>query len=106
MQPRSNGVAVKSVSRRLLVRLMALHPDLDCRWATSFLAVSESGLSAYQTGEQLMPLDVQERLAAFVLLHEPRLGRLAHQLQAQVQAARRYEAGDVVRHTSSPRWPK
>ncbi len=49
-----------------------------------------------------MPLDVQERLASFVLAHEPALGRLAHQLRLQVQASRQYEAGDVVRHLTSP----
>ena len=106
MQPERASAAVKSLSRRLLVRLMALRPDLDHQWAMSFLVVSESRLSEYQTGQQLMPLDVQERLAAFVLVHEPRLSRLAHQLQAQVEAARRYEAGDVVRHLTSPRWPR
>ena len=106
MSEKANPAAVKSLSRRLLVRLMALQPDLDHAWAASFLVVSELHLSEYLTGHQLMPLDVQERLAAFVLIHEPRLSRVAHGLQAQVQAARRYEAGEVVSHLSSPRWPR
>ncbi len=59
-------------------------------------------LGDYEAGRTLMPLDVQERLASFVLAHEPALGRLAHQLRLQVQASRQYEAGDVVRHLTSP----
>lgn len=53
-----------------------------------------------------MPLHVQERLAVFVEAHEPRLRRIARRLLLQVAAARRYEAGEVVRHMTSPpsRW--
>lgn len=98
---KKSSVAVRSLSRRLLVRLIALRPDL-CRSVASDLGISDSRLSEYRTGERLMSLDVQERLAAFALTQEPALSRDAHQLTAQVRAARRYEAGEVVRHLTSP----
>ena len=66
------------------------------------LAVKERVLSEYERGETLMPLDVQARLAAFVLAREPSLNRLGHRLRLQVQAALRYEAGEVVRHMICP----
>ena len=98
-----SAVARRSRSRQLLLRLLALQPDLSRRVLSFRLAVEESCLADYECGEALMPLDVQERLAAFVLAHEPRLLRGARRLRLQVMAARCYESGDVVRHTTYPR---
>ena len=78
-----------------------MQPALTRHQVASRLSVAESSLVDYETGEQLMPLDVQERLAAFVEMQEPRLRRLARQLRMQVAAARRYEAGEVARHMIS-----
>ena len=99
-------VARRSLSRKILLRLLVMRPTLTLREIASRLSVAESCLIDYVTGAQLMPLDVQGRLAAFVEAHEPRLGRVACRLRVQVAAARRYEAGEVVRHMTSPpsRW--
>ena len=95
-------VAARSLSRRILLRLLVVQTDLSRHALASHLAIQESRLNDYESGQRLMPLDVQERLAAFALGEEPRLSRLARQLQLQVQAARRYQAGEVVRHMTSP----
>jgi len=79
-----------------------MQPHLSRAILASRLAVPESLLEKCEGGQTLMPLDVQERLAAFVLAHEPCLERLARRLRLQVHAARRYEAGEVVRHMTSP----
>lgn len=102
----SVGVARRSRSREILLRILVMQPALTLCEMASRLSVAESSLAGYLTGAQLMPLDVQERLAAFVEAHEPRLRRAARQLRMQVAAARRYEAGEVVRHMISPpsRW--
>lgn len=70
-------------------------------WALR-LGVTLSSFDEYEQGRTLMPLDVQERLAMFALAHEPRVGPLARQLRVQVEAARRYEAAEVVRHMTCP----
>jgi len=99
----TNSIAQRSRSRKLLVRLLVLQPDLSLGVLASHLRVPNNTLWAYQCGLILMPLDVQERLSAFVIAHEPRLLRLAHRLRLQVEAARRYEAAEVVRHLTNPR---
>src|SRR5690348_4884337 len=86
------GVAGRSFSRKLLLQLLTLQPTLSLGVLASRLGVQENRLRQYEGGQTLMPLDVQERLAAFVLAHEPRLQRPAHRLRLQVDAARRYEA--------------
>ena len=96
------AVARRSRSRTILLRLLVMQPALTRRELASCLSVVESSVVDYETGEQLMPLDVQERLAAFVETHVPQLRRLARQLRMQVAAARRYEAGEVARHLTSP----
>jgi len=98
----ANGVARRSLSRKLLLRVLDVQPDLSRHVLALRLAEHESRLAQYESGERLMPLDVQARLAEFVLMSEPRLARGARHLRLQVQAARRYEAGDVVRHMTSP----
>lgn len=100
------AVAGRSLSRKILLRLLVMQPTLTLCQIASRLSIVESSLVDYATGAELMPLDVQERLAAFVETHEPRLRRVACRLRVQVAAARRYEAGEVVRHMTSPpsRW--
>jgi len=101
--PSTNAVAARSLSRKLLHRFLSLQPDWARPALASALSIPESRLSEYEWGQRLMPLDVQGRLAAFVLAHEPALCQLANRLRLQVEAARRYEAGDVVRHLTYPR---
>ncbi|HEY2851788.1 MAG TPA: hypothetical protein VGJ18_03030 [Gemmatimonadaceae bacterium] len=96
------GVARRSLSRKLLLQLLALQPGLSLGALALRLGVQENRLRHFEDGQMLMPLDVQGRLSAFVLAHEPRLQRHAHRLRLQVDAARRYEAGEVVRHMTSP----
>jgi predicted transcriptional regulator len=98
----TNPIAARSLSRRILLRLLVVHTDLSRHALASRLAIAESRLGDYESGQRLMPLDVQERLAVLAFAEEPRLRRLARQLQLQVQAARRYQAGEVVRHMTSP----
>jgi len=98
----TNPIAKRSLSRGLLLRLLILPAEWSRQSVASALCVSASTLRQFESGETLMPLDVQERLAAFVLENEPALRRIAHQLRGQVEAARRYQAGDVVRHATSP----
>jgi hypothetical protein len=83
-----------------------MHPELSRRVLAAHLSVQESELAAYERGDVLMPLDIQGRLAAFVIGREQRLARLASRLAEQIEAARRYEAAEVVRHLTSPplRW--
>lgn len=99
----TNSVACRSRSRKLLVRLLVLQPTLSLGLLAARLGVQKKALLAYERGLTLMPLDVQGRLSAFVLAHEPRLQRLAYRLRLQVEAARRYEAAEVVRHLTNPR---
>jgi hypothetical protein len=99
----TSTIAAKSLSRRLLLRLLSRRELGSRRMLAAHLAISESTLGDYESGARLMPLDLQERLAAYVLAREPEFGRLARQLQGQIQAALRYQAGDVVRHLTSPR---
>jgi len=96
------GVARKSLARTILQRLLVLQPALTLCEIAWRLSVFEASLVDYETGAQPMPLDVQERLATMVQAHEPQLRRVAMQLGLQVDAARRYEAGDVVRHMNKP----
>ena len=105
MRSSTSTIARKSLSRKLLLRLLVRQPQLSRRVLSQHLSVQESVFSQYESGEILMPLAVQERLATFVLVHEPGLHRAARQLVLQVNAARRYEAGEVVGHmTSLPSW--
>ena len=97
-----NGVARRSLSRSLLMKLLVMHRDLPCGTVASRLSVSLRQLASFALGTQRMPLDVQQRLAELVLRREPRLAQLARRLRVQTVAARRYENGDVVRHSSHP----
>jgi hypothetical protein len=97
-----NGVARRSLSRRILLRLYELRPDLSPGTVAPRLGVTTSSLAEYERGEALMPLDVQDHLAAFVLAQEPRLVRAATRLRQQVQGARQYETGQVVSHLTAP----
>jgi hypothetical protein len=99
----TSTIAAKSLSRRLLLRLLSQTEHASRRTLAAQLGTSESALGEFESGTRLMPLELQDRLAAFVLAPEPKLGRLARQLQGQIHAARRYEAGEVVRHLTSPR---
>ena len=97
-----NPVARKSLSRRLLLKLLVLRPELSSVALASRLSVDRPQLAAFASGTQLMPLDVQERLATYVIEDEAALARLARQLRLQVKAARRYAEGHVVQHQASP----
>jgi len=97
-----NGVARRSLSRRVLLRLYELRPDLTPGRVAPRLGIDAALLAAYERGDTLMPLDVQERLAAFAHGEEPRLARAATRLRQQVEGARRYEAGQVVSHLTAP----
>ena len=99
----TSTIAAKSLSRRLLLRLLSPREHGSRLKLAAQLGTSESALGEFESGTRLMPLDLQERLAAYVLAREPQLGRLACQLQGQIHAARRYQAGEVVRHLTSPR---
>jgi hypothetical protein len=96
------GVAKRSLSRRVLLRLFELRPDISPRLVAFRLGIIPSTLEEYQRGDALMPLDVQERLVAFAVAQEPRLARAATRLRQQVQGARRYETGQVVGHMTAP----
>jgi hypothetical protein len=98
----TNGVARRSRSRKLLLRLLALQPGVARAVWAARLGVTQSSFDDYEQGRRLMPLDVQDRLALFVIAHEPRVSPLARLLRIQVQAARRYEAAEVVRHLTCP----
>ena len=99
---RQNGVARRSLSRRVLLRLYELRSDISPASVAARLGVTVSQLAEYERGDVLMPLDVQDRLAAFALAQEPRLVRAATRLRQQVQGARRYETGQVVSHLTAP----
>ena len=92
----------KSLARRLLLKLLALQPELPRAEIASRLSISVSKLAVFTSGAELMPLDLQQQLAAFIITQEPRLSRLAHRLRLQSEAARRYHDGDVARHLTSP----
>jgi hypothetical protein len=98
------GVARKSLARRLLLRLLVMRPDLTRSLLASRLCIQDSLLAEYECGQRLIPLDVQERLATLALEEDQRLHRVARKLVLQVHAARRYEAGEVVSHMTSPPW--
>ena len=97
-----NGVALRSLSRRVLLRLYELRPDLSPGNVAARLGIDTALLAAYERGDTLMPLDMQDRLAAFALAQEPRLARAATRLRHQVQGARRYVTGEVVSHLTAP----
>jgi hypothetical protein len=63
---------------------------------------SVDDLHACCRGELRLSPAVQMQLAASVLSCAPQHARLAHALFGQAQAALRFEAGDVVRHTTYP----
>jgi hypothetical protein len=95
------AIARKSLSRRVLLKLLVMQPELVGVTIASRLSLNVHQLATFASGTELMPLEVQEHLAEFVLKHEPRLGQLARRLNLQIQASRRYHAGDVVRHLTS-----
>jgi hypothetical protein len=94
----TNGVARRSRSRKLLLQLIALHPGLARAALALSVGITKSSFDDYEHGRALMPLDVQDRLALYALEREPRVSPLARRLRVQVEAARRYEAAEVVRH--------
>lgn len=102
MSTPTNGVARRSLSRRVLLRLYELRPDLSPAAIAPRLGITTTLLAEYERGDALMPLDVQDRLAIFALAQEPRLLRAATRLRQQVQGARRYETGQVVSHLTAP----
>lgn len=95
-------VARKSLSRRLLLKWLATRYEVPGALSTLRLAVDRHQLAAYVSGMQLMPLDVQGRLADLLMKEEPRLARPARQLRLQVFAARQFGNGDVMRHVNAP----
>lgn len=97
-----NTVARKSLSRRLLLKLLLLQPPHSSATLANRLSVNIRQLASFAAGTQLMPLDVQERLAHLVTEHEPHLARLARRLRLQIEAARRYHEGQVIGHMTSP----
>lgn len=101
--PDGNGVARRSLSRGLLVKLLVMRRDLPCGTVASRLSVDLRQLASFACGTQLMPIDVQQRLAELVLRHEPRLAQPARRLELQIAAARRYQSGEVIRHSTHPR---
>lgn len=102
---RGDATARRSLSRALLLKLLVMHPELTSATLAERLMVDPRQLAVFASGTQLMPIDVQEQLADFIAVYEPRLARLAKRLRLQAQAARRYQAGEVVRHMTSPPRP-
>ena len=94
--------ARKSLSRKLLLKLLALRPGGLGAPLASELSVDVRQLAAFASGTQLMPIAVQERLAELIIDQHPELARVATRLRLQLQAARRYQNGEVVRHSASP----
>lgn len=100
--PAANGVARRSLSRSLLLKVLGSRPELSAGKLALRLSIDVRQLAAFTAGTQLMPLDVQERLARLVVGEMPPFRRLAHRLRLQIEAAQRYAAGEVVRHGTRP----
>lgn len=98
----SNSAARKSLSRKLLLKLVVLRPDGLGAALASELSVDVRQLAAFASGTQLMPIDVQGRLATLVIDQHPELARLARRLRYQAEAARRFQNGEVISHSASP----
>jgi hypothetical protein len=101
-----NTAARKSLSRKLLLKLLVLRPHGLGATLASELSIGVRQLAAFASGTQLMPIHVQARLATLVIDQHPELARLARRLRHQAEAARRFQDGDVIRHAVSPpaRW--
>jgi hypothetical protein len=66
------------------------------------LDVEIATVDAFISGRDLMPLDVQRRLATFVIENVPTLARMGHRLQAQVAAATDFNDRRTTTHNASP----
>ena len=100
--PGKNAIARNSLSRKLLLRFLVMQPEQPIPRLASRLSLDIRELAAFASGMVLMPIDVQDRLAALVIDQEPRLAPLARRLRLQLEATRRYQDGEVVRHMTSP----
>jgi hypothetical protein len=100
--PGRNAIARNSLSRKLLLRFLVIQPEQPILRLASRLSLDIRELAAFASGMVLIPIEVQERLAALVIAQEPRLAPLARRLRLQLEATRRYQDGEVVRHMTSP----
>ena len=96
-----NVAARKSLSRKLLLKVLVLRPDGLGAALASELSVGVRQLAAFASGTLLMPIDVQARLAALVITEHPELARFARRLRHQTEAARRFQDGEVIGHRDS-----
>jgi hypothetical protein len=62
------------------------------------LSADPRKLGAYISGDEPMPLQHQQRLAEFLARLVPGMSRAGRNLLAQIDATRRYEAGETQTH--------
>jgi hypothetical protein len=79
-----------------------MQPEQPILRLATRLSLDIRQLAAFASGMQLMPIDVQERLASLIIDQEPQLAPLARRLRLQIEATRRYQEGEVVRHMTGP----
>lgn len=101
-RPGRNAIARNSFSRKLLLRFLVMQPEQPILRLATRLSLDIRQLAAFASGMQLMPIDVQERLASLIIDQEPQLAPLARRLRLQIEATRRYQEGEVVRHMTGP----
>jgi hypothetical protein len=101
--PDDKKVGVTRLTRAgaLLRDALVLHADGRTAFADA-LGVTVESIDSFATGRAPMPLDVQGRLAAFIIEHVPALARMGHRLQAQVVAATDFHEGRTTSHQASP----
>ena len=93
-----------SSAARLLERLRQ-DGSVDLARVAGVAQIDPGALEACRTGRVRLDPVLQMRLAAAVVSQCPSLGRVAHALYAQAQAELRFQAGDVVTHSTYPYSP-
>lgn len=66
------------------------------------LAISQTALESYVGGDEVMPPNLQLRLALLVIKQSPRLAGRAHALQAQATAAMAFHDRKTSVHSGPP----
>jgi hypothetical protein len=91
-------------SAALLKALLARSEFTDTHVAEA-LDCSPNDLESFSTGQQVMPLNRQLKLAEFIIARVPALARRGHALKAQVSAATSFNDHDTSVHSEPPgRW--
>lgn len=76
--------------------------DVTPAQIASGLAISQTALESYASGDEVMPLSLQLRLALLVIKHSPRLAGRAHALQGQATAAKAFHDRKTSVHSGPP----